>query len=259
MKTELDKIPSAVRERLKHYVYLYIDPRTERVFYVGKGSGNRALEHLRDAANPAVREAVRRIREAGLKVRIDILKHGLNPRQATEAEAAAIEAYGLQTLKNAVRGHLGDTGGRARLPDLVRYYEPHTARPEQSCILIRINQTYEPGMSALELYEATRGIWRIDVERARNIRYALAVYDQSVLEAYEIARASNGDSIWLPAGSTAYFTRFQDEDLRSSRSQRSEFVGSPVKGPLRKRLIGKVPQSIFPKGSQNPITYWERE
>ena len=45
METET-RIPPEVAERLGHYVYLYVDPRTEQIFYVGKGQGQRVLSHL---------------------------------------------------------------------------------------------------------------------------------------------------------------------------------------------------------------------
>jgi uncharacterized protein len=253
---ELSSIPAAVQQKLGHYVYLYVDPRTDLVFYVGKGQGNRALAHLDRAINPAVCLAIRQIHQAGFKVRIDILKHGLSLKEALETEAAAIEAYGLRTLKNSVRGHLGESTGRVRLSDLVRYYEPRKAVLEEPCILIRINQTYKPGMSALELYEATRGIWRISRETAKHARYALAVYDSSVLEAYELTLDASGHSVWFPAGSTAYFTRFLDKRLsKATERERFEFVGRPVKEPLRKRLVGRLPANFFPRGAANPIQY----
>jgi len=37
------RIPGAVARKLGHYVYVYTDPRDGRVFYVGKGKGQRAL------------------------------------------------------------------------------------------------------------------------------------------------------------------------------------------------------------------------
>ncbi len=242
MKDELDSIPRAVWGELGHYVYLYIDPRTDRVFYVGKGQGNRVLVHLDRALNPAVRQAVQQNHKEGLQVRIDILKHGLSLKEALETEAAAIDAYGLGTLKNLVRGHIGESRGRCRLSDLLRYFEPRQIKLKEPCVLIRINQTYKPGMSALELYEATRGIWRVSPERARLARYALAVYDRSVLEAYELTSDNTGQSLWFPAGTTAYFTRFQDKPVRwgkgwsknrvNSRARpmtkRFEFVGRPI-------------------------------
>ncbi|CAA9560026.1 MAG: hypothetical protein AVDCRST_MAG86-708 [uncultured Truepera sp.] len=39
-----DFISPKVAERLKYYVYLYIDPRYNRIFYVGKGKGSRVLQ-----------------------------------------------------------------------------------------------------------------------------------------------------------------------------------------------------------------------
>ena len=39
-------IPPEVADRLGYYVYLYIDPRSDRPFYVGKGQGRRILAHL---------------------------------------------------------------------------------------------------------------------------------------------------------------------------------------------------------------------
>ena len=40
------KIPREVARELGYYVYVYVDPRSEAPFYVGKGLGQRALAHL---------------------------------------------------------------------------------------------------------------------------------------------------------------------------------------------------------------------
>ena len=40
------EFPPEVIEELGSYVYLYIDPQTAPPFYVGKGVGNRAFDHL---------------------------------------------------------------------------------------------------------------------------------------------------------------------------------------------------------------------
>ena len=39
MRTLSVRIPSDVARKIGHYVYLYVDPRTRRPFYVGKGRG----------------------------------------------------------------------------------------------------------------------------------------------------------------------------------------------------------------------------
>lgn len=41
-----DGFSPAVREQLGYYVYLLIDPQTDKVFYVGKGTGDRIFAHL---------------------------------------------------------------------------------------------------------------------------------------------------------------------------------------------------------------------
>jgi len=46
------------KERLRHYVYLYIDPRDDKVFYVGKGKG-KPLLRPRSARRQADEEAAR--------------------------------------------------------------------------------------------------------------------------------------------------------------------------------------------------------
>jgi len=44
--TERPSLPPEVAERLgPFYVYLLVDPRTDRPFYVGKGTGQRLLAH----------------------------------------------------------------------------------------------------------------------------------------------------------------------------------------------------------------------
>jgi hypothetical protein len=38
-------------EFLKYYVYIYMDPDTKEIFYVGKGKGNRVFSHLNDGSD----------------------------------------------------------------------------------------------------------------------------------------------------------------------------------------------------------------
>jgi hypothetical protein len=250
----ITSIPESVAEKLKSYVYLYIDPRDDEVFYVGKGQGGRMLAHLDGARNPRVAGRIKDIRKAGVDVRIDILQHGLTPEQAARHEATAIDAYGLRKLSNAVRGLGSRESGRLPLLDLLHLYQEREVDIDVPSILICINRTYRSSMSALDLYEATRGCWRINPENACKARYALAVYDRSVLEAYEMSLDGKGRSIWHRAGSTLYFTRA--EEIRGRWLEgRWEFVGRPVTGPLRRKLIGRLPNSLLPRGSQNPIRY----
>lgn len=74
------------QKALGYYVYMLIDPRDDRPFYVGKGVGNRIFNHVKNAIdNPTNSdEKCDVIRKIGPgKVRHVIVTHGL----ATETEA----------------------------------------------------------------------------------------------------------------------------------------------------------------------------
>lgn len=111
-------------------------------------------------------------------------------------------------------------------------------------VLIRVPQAYQPGMSGLALYEATRGVWKIGPRRD-TVRYALAVHQGVVQEVYEISH-------WQPAWTTPYKVRkFENTGVPG----RWEFVGHVAAEPVRGRYLGKSVAHYFKRGAQNPITY----
>jgi uncharacterized protein len=121
---------------------------------------------------------------------------------------------------------------------------PEPADVADPAILIRINQLYEPGMSAEELYDTTRGVWKV-AERRDRARLALAVYHGEVLEAYEI-------EAWHPAGSTAYTSRVIDV---ARYGNRWEFTGRLAPEVVRNRYVGKSVAHYFEQGAANPVRY----
>ena len=110
-------------------------------------------------------------------------------------------------------------------------------------LLIRINQLYRHGMSAVALYDVTRGVWRVGLRREQ-ARLAFAVFHGIVREVYSISR-------WLPSGST-----LSTRDSRGVASPgRWEFVGTVADEATRRRYLKKYVGHYFTAGAQNPVTY----
>lgn len=113
-------------------------------------------------------------------------------------------------------------------------------------ILIRIAKSYHEGMGGNELYEATRGVWRVGSHREA-VRHALAVAGGIVREVYEVQS-------WQPAGSNHYKTR-KAVDVKIEG--RWEFSGKVADQEVRSRYLNKSVAHYFKSGSANPITYVE--
>lgn len=112
-------------------------------------------------------------------------------------------------------------------------------------VAININQTYDRNLSNEQLYDFTRGVWRLDRDRAESARYAFAVYDGEIVEVYEIQK-------WHRAGRTQYLTGREFSD--AEKATRFEFVGRLATEAVRDRFIGKI---LADRHTQNPIKYFK--
>lgn len=244
----LRSLKPGMAERLGYYVYLYVDPRDGKVFYIGKGKGERCLDHLfEDDDHPKVKR-IRDIFAAGLEPLIEILAHGMaTSDEAYLVEAAAIDLIGLKELTNKVVGHNSLLYGRKCLKDLEIFYAPTNANITDPVMLITINQLYHNGMTARELYEASRGVWaNHSFERLAGVGLVFAVFEGIVREVYQ-------PEVWRPAGIEGYETRppLSSEDIKG----RVEFIGKLAPDDVRKRYIDTSVRDYFGKGSQNPCKY----
>ena len=98
-------------------------------------------------------------------------------------------------------------------------------------------------MPAVELYDATRGVWAIGPQRDQ-ARYAFAIFEGIVREVYEIRQ-------WLPAGSTLYTRPAATVEVPG----RWEFVGRLAPDRLRRKYIDRDVSAYLTPGSRNPIRY----
>ena len=239
-------------DELGYYVYVYSDPDTHKPFYVGKGKGNRVFDHLFSDDESEKTMYIQELVKNGKQPIIEILVHGIDEETAFKVEAAAIDLIGVENLTNKQRGHSSGVYGKIEVSLLESRYnveEIDIGDFNENVILIRINQLYRNDMTPYELYEATRGYWKVSLEKVRKIKYALAVYYGIVLEVYEIAE-------WFPAFSTMMCRRIDGGgDKDEAEKCRYEFVGKISPDEIRKKYKNKSVANVFRKGAQNPIRY----
>lgn len=228
-------------EKLGDYVYLLSDPRTGKVFYVGKGRGNRINHHLLRALKEKTEETdkiktIREIESAGLKVSLTILRHGLTEKEAFEVECSVINLLGIKNLTNLVQGHYSSTRGAMSLTDIKIEYEAEDALFDEPALLLNIRDQFYLGINSTELYKITMGNWSINLNRVKNIKVVCAV-------AFGIIREVYIPKMWLFS-----------EKVNKKGNKLYYFKGEVAPQKIREKYLNKS-VSKFKKKSQNSIKY----
>lgn len=242
-----------------YYVYVLIDPRDARVFYVGKGTGERLLAHgleadlERERGQSRKTSRIREIRAAGKEPLVEVVRHGLEETEAYLVEASLIDV--LPNLTNIVKGHEVQKG-RAPLTELItRYGAPALDATDPPVLMIRLTPKWKPldeeiepgytrggagsypGMSETELYDAVRGWWvgsPAAVQR-RGVEHVVAVIQGVTRGIYEVEEfiGPRDDGRWA----------FKGKILDS--------------GPIWESYVGPWGRRVpFAAYAQNPLIYW---
>jgi len=110
---------------MRFYVYELVDPRNDRVFYVGKGCGKRDYTTLFSGTLRKM-AAVRAIKDAGLEVICRRIAEGLYEREAYKLERDRIAHHGVANLTNYLPGSRTE---KDRLIDLISHHLDRLCRP----------------------------------------------------------------------------------------------------------------------------------
>jgi len=176
----------ATVEKIGYYVYCLYDPRDKKIFYIGKGKGNRVFKHMKGAIEGSQKNeklrTIRAIIKNKIKVGHYILKHGLEEKEAVEIESCLIDMLTfrdfkeLSKLTNIVSGYHSWDRGIKTVNEIEALY---AAKPiynkdiKHKILIININKTYKPGISP---YDATRKSWKLDINRAKNAEFIISEY-----------------------------------------------------------------------------------
>lgn len=246
------------------YVYALIDPRNDKVFYIGKGTENRIFSHEIETHKSCECEKkklqqIREIEDSGYSVKRLILNWGMNENEAFAAEATLINLLNRMPdiqLTNQVSGHHVHESLTAEEFEIQYGAVPLEKEDiKHSILIIKINKLYRRGMSEEELYDAVRGFWNISLKsiEARKVEYVFGVYNGLIVGVYKPDKWYYGyEMIDVPQ------RNILNSDDYEKLKKRVYFVCDDFCNPdnegrfyLHKSIVNlKVNQS-----AQNPITY----
>lgn len=178
------------------YVYALIDPRNEKVFYIGKGTGNRVFSHeiesgkSRESEKKKIQQ-IREIENSGYSVKRLIVNWGLSENEAFVAEATLINLLNRMPdilLTNEVSGHHVHESLTTEEFELQYGAVPLEKEDiKHSILVIKINKLYRRGMSEEKLYDAVRGFWAASLKsiEARKVKYVFGVYNGLIVGVYK--------------------------------------------------------------------------
>jgi hypothetical protein len=191
-------------QSLGYYVYILTDGG-DKVFYVGKGKGNRIIHHEQGAIK--IESAVRgenpeeiseknarilELRRSGQKIKPYIVRWRLDEAEAFTVEAALIDALNLVAedgLTNTVKGRRSDEYGLTSTDDIIGKLNAKPIAPEHKLLLININKEYLKCNGDKDLlFKATSYCWRINKRNAERADYVLAVFRGIVKEVYQATK-----------------------------------------------------------------------
>jgi hypothetical protein len=130
--------------------------------------------------------------------------------------------------------------------------EDKSAKIDEAFVAINIAKQYPHVKNAEDLYNCTRGLWRLSKQRAEKAKYAFAVYKRIIKEVYEIHQWVSWDvhtsEFWVQK------LKSQGTDLDPKINEgRYQFIGEVASDVIRDKYIGReLPEAH----AQNPIRYF---
>lgn len=243
------------QETLGYYVYLLINPLNNKIFYVGKGKGNRVFDHVKITPLTWLEndklDIIREIIDKGEKVRYYILRHGMTENEAYLVESAFIDFLTFKDfsfiaeISNIVAGHNQWDKGLKTVENIELIYNClplDVVNKPHKLLCININGTYHP---SVDIYEVTRKSWVLNPNRANQADFVVAEYRGIIRAIFKV-----NEKGWQKVESAE-----NAEYFKGKNKSRYYFEGKEVSDDKIKELYlhKKLPSKL--KGQANPIFY----
>lgn len=239
------------QEQLGYYVYALFDPKQPNwPFYIGKGCGNRVFSHakgdvvvqMEDEPLSAKLQVIADIKKANLSVIHKIIRFGLSEEEAFKVEASLIDLVNYiqpDTLKNDISGQ-GVAEGFYDAADLALSLGAVELKPDRPLLVIKIERQWEALVSKYgsavavprqDIYDATKGDWKLGVARAQRAECVLAV-------ARGLVRA-----VFVPSG------------WKDTGNDNRKVMTGVYSSEQFEAYVGQSVAHLFVRGTQNPVRY----
>ena len=220
-------------DAIQSYVYALEDPRDNKIFYIGKGVGDRVFEHAKDAIKEATNatnkiQLIRDIIKENKKVNTYIITHKLSENEAFLIESSLIETlnYLGGDLTNIVSGHHNIDMFLSAEETERRYAFDKIKELPKNSILININKRYSKFHTSEQIYQAVKGTWKISKKKLNEFEYVFADYKNRVVGVYKNLE-------WYP-----------DPEIKDRYGFNGDIVDDPVY--MNKILPPKSPSAANP-------------
>ncbi len=206
----MNRFNQKAKQELKSYVYCLVDPRDSKIFYVGKGKGDRVFDHANDALqSPVESDKLNKIREiinTGNQVKYYILRHSLTDEVAIEIESVLIDfltypAFNLERVLTTIQsGHNQTTRGIKTVDEINIMYDCPDIKihPDDNVVFINVNRSYRPGK---DIYQAAKGDWPLALRRVQKVTHVIVHYHGIVIAVYRPTQwhrtADRNDLVWF--------------------------------------------------------------
>lgn len=117
--------------------------KQKRIFFVGKGTGNRTFAHINQALispkDADILEKTSELQSKGIDVKHIIYRHGLTEILAFDIESSLIDFIGLGERVNVVSGNKSNSHGQMNISEMAALFDAPIIEITKPRILISVN------------------------------------------------------------------------------------------------------------------------